>query len=167
MPFTQLYLHLTPQPPTTPRERVRLPALKALDFDKTASACGLLDQLILPKCEKIMLKGSFTGKEFDTPGVPAARIHPSSIDHLPQTRGITRAVAMPNVCVLSGLNGCPMFWFFLGNRDNFDAEYFISFSPISVSEIRSCWLGLKPTVPVAPANLGDKPQIASMVRSRC
>ena len=115
--FIQLYLHFTPQPPTTPRERVRLPALKALDFDRTASACGLLDQLILPKCEKIMLKGSFTGREFDTPGVPAARIHPSSIDHLPQTRGITRAVAMPNACVLSGPNGCLMFWFFPGNRD--------------------------------------------------
>jgi hypothetical protein len=91
----------------------------------------------------MILKGHFTGEEFDPYGSPAARIHPSSIDHLPVTRGITKAVAMPNSCTLSGPNGNLKFWCFWETRDNFDAGFFASFSPISVSEIRELLVGAR------------------------
>ena len=89
----------------------------------------------------MMLKGLFIGKEFDDRGTPAAQIHPSSIDHLPVTRGITKAIAMPNSCVLSGPNGNLRFWCFREHRRNFNAEFFTSFPPISVLEIKELWVG--------------------------
>jgi len=140
--FIQISLSYTPQPPTAPpRRRVCLFALQELRFDQTASTTGLLDHLILPQCTEVMLKGQFTGAVFNSYGNPAARIHPSSIDHLPVTRGITKAIAMPHSCVLSGPNGNLRFWCFDTTRRNFDAEFFTSFSPISVSEIRELWVG--------------------------
>ena len=70
----------------------------------------------------MMLKGQFTGEAFDSYGCPAAQIHPSSIDHLPVTRGITKAVAIPNACILSGKNGNLRFWCLGGGtRGEFDA----------------------------------------------
>lgn len=90
-----------------------------------------------------MLKGLFTGIKFDDHGSPAARIHPSSIDHLPITRGITKAVATPNSCIFSGPNGTIRFWCFAGARENFDGEFFTSFSPISVSEIKELLVGAR------------------------
>jgi hypothetical protein len=117
--------------------------LEELRFDQTASASGLLDHLILPKCTEMILKGQFTGEDFDRHGDPTARIHPSSIDHIPVTKGITKAVAMPNSCILSGPNGNLKFWCFEETRDNFDAEFFTSFSPISVSEIRQLLVGAR------------------------
>ena len=146
--FIQLYLSYMPQPPTPPpRRRVRLAALKELRFDQMASTSGLLDHLILPKCTEMMLKGQFTGEKFDNRGEPGARIHPSSIDHLPVMRGITKAVAMPNSCIFSGPNGDLKFWCFHENHDNFDAEFFTSFSPISISDIRELWVGKGPHRP--------------------
>ena len=141
--FIQLCFTYPPRPPTDHhRHLVRLDTLKELRLDQTACTSGLLDHLILPTCEEMMLKGQFTGEMFDHYGSPAARIHPSSIDHLPVTRGVTKAVAMPNACVLSGPNGNLRFWCFEGGaRGDFDAEYFTSFSPISVSEIRELWVG--------------------------
>ena len=56
-------------------------------------------------------------------------------------RGITKAVAMPNSCVLSGPGGNLRLRCSEGTRDNFDAEFFTSFSPISVLEIRELWVG--------------------------
>jgi len=140
--FIQIRLSYAPQPPIAPpRKRVRLGALKELRFDLTASTSGLLDHLTLPKCTEMLLKGQFTGKEFDGKGYPVARIHPSSIDHLPVTRGITKAVAMPHSCILSGPNGNLRFWCFFENRNDFDAEFFTSFAPISVSGIKELWIG--------------------------
>ena len=140
--FIQICLSYQPNPPTPPpRKRVRLVVLKELRFDQTASASGLLDHLILPKCTEMMLKGEFTGKEMNDYGDHAARIHPSSIDHLPVMRGITKAVAMPHSCILSGPNGNLRFWCFRENRENFDAEFLTSFAPISVSGIRELWVG--------------------------
>jgi hypothetical protein len=138
----KLYLSYESQLPTTPpQKRIRLPALKELRLDQTASASGVLDHLILPKCTEVLLKGLFTGDKFDQYGNPAARIHPSSIDHLPVMRGITKAVATPNSCVFSGPNGNLRFWCFDGARKDFDGEFFSSFSPISISEIRELWVG--------------------------
>ena len=140
--FIKLSLPFPPQPRTPPpRESVRLNALNQLDCNQTASTCGLLDQLILPKCEVMVLNGWFTDEAFDQDGRPAARIHPSSIDHLPVTGGNMRAVAMPSSCVLSGPNGCLRFCFFRGYRDNFDARFFTSLYPIPVSEIRELLVG--------------------------
>ena len=90
-----------------------------------------------------MLKGLFTGIKFDDHGSPAARIHPSSIDHLPITRRITKAVATPNSCVFSGPNGTIRFWCFEGTRENFDGVFFTSFFPISVSEIKELLVGAR------------------------
>jgi hypothetical protein len=138
----KLYLSYESQLPTTPpQKRILLPALKELRLDQTASASGVLDHLILPKCTEVLLKGLFTGDKFDQYGNPAARIHPSSIDHLPVMRGITKAVATPNSCVFSGPNGNLRFWCFDGARKDFDGEFFSSFSPISISEIRELWVG--------------------------
>ena len=141
--FIQIHFFYAPQLPTAPpQKRVRLAALKELRLDQTASSCGLIDHLILPKCAEMALKGEFTGEIFDNHGSPAARIHPSSIDHLPVTRGIKIAVAMPNSCILRGPNGCLKLWCFKGNRDNFNADFFTSLSPISVSEIRELLVGI-------------------------
>ena len=140
--FIQICLSYTPQPPTAaPRRRVCLAALRELRFDEIACTIGLLDHLILPKCTEMMLKGVFTGKTLGPHGFPAARIHPSSIDHLPVMTGITKAVAMPNSCVFSGPNGNLDFRCFTGTREYFDADFFTLFSPISVSQIRELWVG--------------------------
>jgi len=140
--FIQISLSYSPQPPVAPPgERVRLAALNELKFDHTASTSGLLDHLVLPKCTNVMLKGQFTGETLDQYGEPAARIHPSSIDHISVTRGITKAIAMPNSCILSGPNGNLRFWCFEEVRGNFDAGFFTLFSPISTSEIRELWVG--------------------------
>ena len=137
--FIQICLEYTAQQPIPPRERVRLGALKGLRFDQTACTSGLLDHLVLPNCTEVMLKGHFTGADLDHYGDPAARIHPSSIDHLPVMRGITKAVAMPCSCILSGPNGTLRFWC-PENRENFNAEFF-TFSPITLSGIRELWVG--------------------------
>ena len=140
--FIQICLSYMPQPPTAPpRRRIRLAALQELRLDQTACATGLLDHLVIPKCTEMMLKGQFTGEAFNQYNSPAPRIHPSSISHLPVTRGITKAVAMPNSCVLSGPNGTLRFWCFRGTRENFDAGFFTSFSPISVLQITELWVG--------------------------
>ena len=162
--FIKLHLDYTPEPPVAPpRKRVRLAVLKELRFDQTASASGLLDHLILPKCTEIMLKGLFTGETLDHWGSPAARIHPSSIDHLPVTRGITRAVAMPSSCIFSGPNGNIRFWCFDWTRRDFDAEFFTSFSPISTLGIRELWVGRSA---ISYFSLGPRPwkQTAAGVR---
>ena len=140
--FIQICLSYMPQPPVTPpRKRVRLAAMKELRFDLTACTSGLLDHLILPSCTEMLLKGQFINKEFDDYGNPAVRIHPSSIDHLAVMRGITKAVAMPHSCILSGPNGNLRIWCFQENRNNFDAEFFTSFAPISISGIKELWVG--------------------------
>lgn len=142
--FIQICLFYTPQPPTPPpRQRVRLPVLKELKLDGTASTCGLLDHLILPKCTEMTLRGRFTAEEFDIHADPPAQIHPSSIDHLPVTRGITNAEAMPNSCILSGPNGRLRFRCSRGDRDNFDANFFTFFSPTPAFEIRELSVGAR------------------------
>lgn len=78
----------------------------------------------------------FAGKESDADGSPAARIHPSSIDHLSVMKGITKAVTIPNSCILSGPNGTLRFFCPDMTRDKFDAEFFTSFSLISATEIK-------------------------------
>ena len=140
--FIQIRLYYMPHlPMPPPKNRIRLPELKELRLDQTASTCGLLDHLILPKCAEMMLQGQFTGEKIDNYGHPAAQIHPSSIDHIPATRGITKAVAMPNSCILSGPGGNLRFRCLLENRASFNAKFFTSFSPISTSEIRELWVG--------------------------
>jgi len=89
----------------------------------------------------MVLKGQLTTEALNRYGEPAARVHPSSIDHLPVTRGFTEAVAMPMSCTLSGPNGNLGFWCFEGTREHFDAYFFTSFSPISVLQIRELWIG--------------------------
>ena len=136
-----LHFYFTPeQPDLPPKKRVRLAALKELELNRMASTSGLLDYLTLPKCVEMALDGEFTGEEFNKCGDRAARIHPSSIGHLPVMRGITKAAVMRNSCVLSGPNGTLRFSFD-GTRDNFDAEYFTLLSPISVLQIRELWVG--------------------------
>jgi hypothetical protein len=140
--FIKLRLSFSPKLLTAPpKKRVRLAALKELNLDEMASTSGLVDHLILPKCAEVLLKGQFTGEKFDQLGEPAARIHPSSINYLSVMRGITKAVATPNSCVFSGPNGNLRFFCFEGTRDNFDAEFFTSFSPIPISEIRELLVG--------------------------
>ena len=78
-----------------------------------------------------MLEGEFSGETLAQGGSPAARIHVSSIDHLPVTREITKAVAMQNSCTFSGPSGNLSFWWPLGTRINFDVHFFTSFFPIS------------------------------------
>jgi hypothetical protein len=142
--FIQLRFNYSPQLPTAPPgKRVRLAALEELRLDRTVLTSGLLDHLILPKCTEMLLEGQLIGEKFDEHGDPAARIHPSSIDHLPVMRGITKAVATPNSCVFSGPNGNIRFWPFYETRDSFDAEFFASFSPISVSGVRKLLVGMK------------------------
>ena len=140
--FVQLNLDYMPQLPTPPpRKRVQLAALKELKLNETACTSGLLDHLILPKCTEMTLRGHFTGEKSDYHGNPASRIHPSSIDHLPVMRGIIKAVAMPNSCILSGSNGNLRIWCFERTRGDFNAGYFTSFSPIPVLDIRELWVG--------------------------
>jgi len=139
--YIKISLDSLHQPIAPTRKRVRLAALKELRFDQTASTSGLLDHLVLPKCTEMMLKGRFTGEILDQDGDPAARIHPSSIDHISVTRGITKATAMVNSCILSGPNGNLRFYCFEGTRETFDAGFFTSFSPISVLEIKELWVG--------------------------
>jgi len=143
--FIQISLSYMPQLPTPPppRKRASLAALQELRLDQTACTIGLLDHLILPKCTEMMLKGTFTGEALDSLGYPTPQIHPSSIDHLPVTKEITKAVAMPNSCTFSGPNGHLSFWCFQENREAFDAEFFTLFSPISVLQIRELWIGQK------------------------
>ena len=140
--FIQIDLSYVPQSTTAPpRRRVCLATLRELKLDQTACAVGLLDQLALPRCTEMTLKGKFADEALDPRGFPTARIHSSSIAHLPPMRGITKAVAMPNSCTFSGPNGTLNFWCFDENRRDFDAEFFTSFSPISVSQIRELWVG--------------------------
>jgi len=128
------------RPIAPPKKRVYLVALRELRFDETACASGLVDHLILPTCAEVMLKGEFTGGTLNRHGSPTPHIHPSSIDHIPVTREITKAVAMPNSCILSGPNGNLRFWCTSGTRGDFDAGFFTSFSPISALEIRELWV---------------------------
>ena len=140
--FIQLCLDYMPQPPVAPhRKRISPTALKELRYDQGACTSGLLDHLILPNCTEVMLKGQFTGEALDQYGSPAARIYTSSIDHLPVTRVITKAVAMPNSCTFSRQNEHLRFRCFYGTRQNFGAAFFTSFSPISVSGIRELCVG--------------------------
>ena len=140
--FIQIDLPYMPRSTAAPpRRRARLVSLQELRLDQTACAIGLLDQLTLPNCTEMVLKGQFTGETLDPRGFPTARIHPSSIAHLPVTREITKAVAMPNSCVFSGPNGNLRFWCFCEGRRDFDADFFTSFSPISISQIRELWVG--------------------------
>ena len=144
--FIQICLSYMPQSPVPPpRRRARLDTLKELRFDETACTSGLLDHLALPKCTEVSLKGQFTGEEFDNYGIPTARIHPSSVDHLPVTRGITKAVAMPSACVLSGPNGNLRFRYLDESHRELGVQFFTSFSPISVLEIRGLWVGWSAT----------------------
>ena len=137
--FIHLRSHFTPEPPDLPpKKRVCLTALKELRLDD--AACTLLDHLILPKCVKMTLNGQFTTRDFGGHGDPAARIHPSSIDHLPVMRGIAKAVVMPRSCILSGPNGYLRFCTPQENCDNFNAELF-TLSPITTSGIRKLWVG--------------------------
>ena len=140
--FIQLCLCYMPQPPAAPpHKRVRLAALKELRLNHTASFSGVLDHLALPKCTEMMLKGEFVDEKFARNPYPIARFHPSSIDHIPVTREIAKAVAIPNSCILSGPNGNLRFWCFEKTRGIFDAAFFTSFSPISVLGIRELWVG--------------------------
>ena len=47
---------------------------------------------------------------------------------------------MPYSCVFSGPNGNLRFWCFEARKD-FDSDFFTSFSPISVLQIRELWVG--------------------------
>ena len=129
--LVEIDLCYEPQQPTPPPpKRVCLAALQKLMLSGAACTSGLLDHLILPGCTFIMLHCGST-RSLGSDGLSAARIHPSSIDHLPVTRGITKAVAMAYMCVFSGPNGTLRFW----SSKNFDAEFVASFSPISLSHI--------------------------------
>ena len=140
--FIQISLSYPPQKPAPPpRRRVCLAALQELRLDKTACTTGLLDRLILPKCTERMLKGEFTGEAISAHGTPAAQILASSLDHLPVTRGMTKAVVMQSSCTFSGPSGNLSFWWFEGTRENVDAHFFTSFFPISVRQIRELWIG--------------------------
>jgi len=139
--FIRISLKYFPLPPTTPPlKRIRLGALKELRFNITASTSGLLNHLALPGCTEVVL-GEFRDDIFSERSYATTRIHPSSIDHLPVTRGITKAVAVPNSCILSGPNGNLRIWCLEEARGNFDAEVFTSFSLISVLQIRELWVG--------------------------
>jgi hypothetical protein len=149
--FIKLRCSFSPRRLTSPpRKRVRLAALEELILDEGTSTSGLVEHLILPKCTEMLLMGEFTGEIFNQHDEAAARIHPSSIDHLPVMRGITKAVATRNSCVFSGPNGNLRFFCFDGTRDNFDAEFFTLFSPISISEIRELLVGKGPNTRPGP-----------------
>ena len=141
--FVEISLLYLPQTPTSPppRRRVCLAALRELRLGRTTCSVGLLDYLILPRCTEMMLIGEFTGETLTQHGSPAAKIHPSSINHLPVTRGITKAVVMEGSCTFSGPSGNLSFRWFQGTREDIDAHFFTSFSPISVLQIRELWIG--------------------------
>ena len=137
--YIEIFLSYITQPPiVTPHERVRLAALKELIIYQATHTPSLLDHFILPKCTEVVLGGF---GETPREGWPVAQIHPSSIDHLPVTKGISKAVAMPSSCIFSGPNGNLKFWPSRRTREIFDARFFTSFSPISVLEIRELWVG--------------------------
>jgi len=137
--FFSYLVHTPPTPP--PYRRVRLAALRELRLENTACTTGLLDQLILPRCTEMILEGQFTGETNTLRGFPAAKIHPSSIDHLPVMGGITKAVVMEGSCTFSGPSGNLSFRWFQGIREHIDARFFTSFSPVSVLQIRELWIG--------------------------
>jgi len=142
--FIQICLSYPPQSHTPPpRRRVCLAALQELILDQTACAIDLFDHLILPKCTRVILRGIFVDETPDRHGSLVARIHPSSIDHLPVMREITKAVATAAWCSLSGPNGKLTLSCCNVAREKFDADFFASFSPISVSQIRELWVGQK------------------------
>ena len=144
----QICLYHRSHPPTHPPGRRHcLPSLKELRSNQTACISGLLDHLVLPNCTEMALAGLFMGDEFADWGFPAAQIHPSSIDHLPVTRGITKAVAMPGSCILSGPSGNLRFQGDDKIHRWLSAEYFTSFFPISVLEIRELRVGWSTTAP--------------------
>jgi len=92
---------------------------------------------------EVRLRGIFVDETPDRHDSLVARIHPSSIDHLPVMRGITKAVATAAWCSLSGPNGKLTLSCCNVAREKFDADFFTSFSPISVSQIRELWVGQK------------------------
>ena len=158
--FINFHLSGSSRPPIAPpRNRVCLAALKELRLGHLPCTSGLINHLILPLCAEVMLQGQFTVEERNDFGGPAAQIHPSSIDHLPVTRGITKAVAMPNSCILSGPNGNLRFWF--STRASFDAGFFTSLYPISVSEIKELWVGHKDARPLQEIRVWD-PTVAEV-----
>ena len=81
-----------------------------------------------------------TGETLTQRGSPAAKIHSSSIDHLPVMRGITKAVVMPGSCTFSGLSGNLSFRWLQGTCENINTHFFTSFSPITVLQIRELWI---------------------------
>ena len=130
------------QPPIPPpNNRVPLLELKELRFNQTACVSGLIDHLILPKCTEMMLEGRLMGEEFENHGDLAIQIHPSSVDHLPATKGIVKVVAMPTSSVLSGPNGIVRFHCSERAYETFNVGFFTSFSPISVTEVKELWVG--------------------------
>ena len=140
--FVEIRLSDPLQAPTPPpRRRVCLAALRELRLDITAYTTGLLDQLILPKCTEMMLKGRSTDGTLIRRGTPVAQIHPSSIDHLPVTRGITKAVAIGGSCTFSGPSGNLSFWWSREIRESVDAHFFTSFFPVSLLQIRELLIG--------------------------
>ena len=75
--LTNIRLSYSPKSPTVPpKKRVRLPALRELELHWTACTAGLFDDLILPQCEELILRGQFTGKNLDH---MVALLHKSSI----------------------------------------------------------------------------------------
>jgi len=143
--FIEIHFSRMPVPSITPpRDRLCLAALKELRLGYEACISGLIDHLTLPTCTEVMLD-----EEFDEDGDPLTRIHPSSIDYLPVTRGIAKAAVRPNSYIFSGPNGNFRFRCREETRRCFDAEFFASFSPISISEIRELWIGDNATLPKA------------------
>jgi len=127
--FVEIHLPAIRESPIAPlSNRVCLAALKELRLGYGTCTAGLINHLALPSCTEVMLVGEFTGEEFNWYNKRAARIHPSSIDHLSVTSGITKAVAMPYSCILSGPNGNLRFRC-SGVRGSFDAGFFTGGGP--------------------------------------
>ena len=142
--FIHICLPYPPQPHTPPpRRRVCLAALQEIILDQTACAIDLFDHLILPKCTEVRLRGIFVDETPDHHSSLVARIHPSSIDYLPVMRGIIKAVATAAWCSLAGPNGKLTLSCCNVAREKFDTDFFTSFSPISISQIRELWVGQK------------------------
>jgi len=116
-----------------PHKRVCLATLQELKLGGAACTSGLLDHLTLPRCTTLMMDCANLGFLYQ----PVALIHPSSIDHLPVMRGITKAVAVPSLCAYSGPNGTLR----LQRPEIFDSNYFTSYSPISVLHIKELVVG--------------------------
>ena len=92
----------------------------------------------------MMLKGGLSDRAYIRRGTPAARIHPSSIDH-PMARGITKAVVMEGSCTFSRPSGKLSIRLFQETRQDIDAHFFTLFSPISTLQIREFWIGQRTT----------------------